>query len=743
MKVYYAHTHTDKRKWETVQEHLKKVGALCEMYAQELQCGDFGRVAGLLHDAGKYSELFQAVLHQRQKHIDHAVPGAVLAHAFGSDSDPTVHALEVIIRAHHSSLQNEVLSVLKQALVGENRIVPPDGKTVSICGKIEFQELMKQIQQELEPELLHHPLPSLPPLEGSTDVLLARMLQTRMLYSCLVDADYTATAEHFDGEKQEERFLNAKRAFDSLQTYRDSIRKNSTSDGQLNQMRDALYDSCRRAGWQNQPGLFTLTAPTGLGKTLALLAFALRHAERWNKKRIFVVLPYLSIIEQNAKEYRKVLPDTLESHSQAAAQDETRQFAERWNAPLVVTTTVGFLEGLFASSAPGCRRLHQAANSVIVFDEAQSLPPKLLDATLNTLRELYLHYNCTVVMSTATQPSFHYKNHAQWAPKEIVENPQNLFFNTRRVRVEWRTKAATSLKQIAQEMQQQKSSCAILNLRRHARKLFELLRTSCAEKELFFLSSDLCPAHRQMTIETIQVRLKAGLPCRVVATQCIEAGVDLSFQAMYRALAPLESVIQAAGRCNRNGESKNLGKLVVFLPDEPGRLYPDEWYENAANQLRLMLENREVDLCNLQDVDEYYRRIYINAPADTEKLRTAVSQMDYQSAEQNYKIIPSGGYRILVPYAGKEELSVLFEKVKKEATEHGVTPALLKDASPLLVNSFDKSGIAAYCEALIPRDYRGRHFAGNAVCYLLDQKDCYDEKTGLYMADDKPFQNCY
>jgi CRISPR-associated helicase Cas3/CRISPR-associated endonuclease Cas3-HD len=742
LETYYAHSQNKKGEWETVEHHLKRVGKLCAEFAQPLRCDGFGRTAGLLHDAGKYSPLFQRVLRHQQVHVDHAVPGAVLACAFGGKA---AHTLGVIIRAHHSSLQEDIRPVLEQALRGTERNVPPKNDTLSVCGPDEYTELMKTVQRETGLDLRHDSLQQLPDLQNSPDRPLAQMLQTRMLYSCLVDADYSATEEFYDEaylQKASGEPLQPKNLLKSLQKHRDEVRANSTSDKALNAMRDRLYDECVAAAEQ-RPGLFTLTAPTGMGKTLDLLAFALKHAEKWGQKRIFVVLPYLSIIEQNAKEYRSIVPDLLEVHSQVKATDETRQLAERWAAPLIVTTTVGFLEGLFACHAPDCRRLHQAADSVIVLDEAQSLPPRLLDATLHTLQELCLHYGCTVVLSTATQPAFQYRRNMQWHPREIVPNPQALFASARRVEVEWRVKSVTPLERIADEMAGQKSVCAILNLRRHARRLYDLLKQRCSGDGLFFLSSDLCPAHREKMLKEVRGRLKEKLPCRLVSTQCIEAGVDIDFACLYRALAPLEAVIQAAGRCNRNGGPGSFGRVIVFIPDEEGKLYPDAWYESAANKLRVMLENRAVDLCSLADIEAYYRRVYSDAPEDAKELRDAIKQLDYPGADRAYQVIPSAGFRVIVPYRGNEDCTGLFDAVKKEALACGLTPAVLAKARPITVTTFDKDGVQEFCEPLPQFDFRGRRIEKSTDCFLLDQPKCYDEKTGLYFSDKISFQSSY
>ena len=237
------------------------------------------------------------------------------------------------------------------------------------------------------------------------------------------------------------------------------------------------------------------------------------------------------------------MPDLLEIHSNAQLNERSRLLSQRWDAPCIVTTSVGFFQPLFSAKPTDCRHLHQFANSVLVLDEAQSLPAHLLDATLRTVKLLCSQYGCTVVFSTATQPSFDYRPGLSWRPREIAPNPDALFAATRRVTFAWRLKQPTSLDEIAGEMAQESQACAIVNLRAHAKALYQTLVEQTGEENTFFLTTDLCPAHRLAVLTEIQGRMQAGLPCYLVSTQCIEAGVDLDFPVVFRALAPLEAII--------------------------------------------------------------------------------------------------------------------------------------------------------------------------------------------------------
>ena len=475
---------------------------------------------------------------------------------------------------------------------------------------------------------------------------VASMLYTRMLFSCLVDADYSVSASDENEDyldKTTDESFDPNELLTRLNTYRDGIRKNSKANGMLNAIRDIFYDQCGNAGEENGEGLFTLTGPTGIGKTLALMHFSLRHCLQWNKRRIIVVLPFLSLTEQTAKEYGNIADSILEDTSQVQWTDETKEYSARWSAPIIITTSVKFFESLFCDQPTDCRKLHHIANSVILFDEAQSLPNEVLGCTLEAVEELCKRYHVTMVFSTATQPDYHTIS-PEWQPKEIYPDHAALFQKLKWVNVTWRIKTETPLPSIAREMSEKKSVCAIVNLRKHAKELFEALIASCPENECFFLTTDLCAAHRSTQVQTIKERLKAGLPCRVVATQCIEAGVDLDFDVMYRALAPLEAIIQAAGRCNRNGRIPGGGEVIVFVPASDERLYPGNWYAQGASVVAQMYaENGSIDINDPAFIQTYYQLLFKNQ-CDKRVLMDAINERDYDAPTfPSHRIL--GGWR--------------------------------------------------------------------------------------------------
>lgn len=729
MNQYYARHANYIGEKETVEHHLQCVSKLCGEFAEAFGFTAEGQAMGVLHDFGKYSEAFQQVLEGKRQNVDHASPGAYLFKACYlkrtvlPQSSP-LWPMVVAIRAHHGTLDYACNGELSSLASGEryNR----EGE--------EFSVQQVHFPASLEAFLSENALPpakfSKPDFTQSIDPNIARMLYTRMLFSALVDADYSAAAQHFDEkylEKTTEPPLDADQALEALECYRAGLPFEADRE-EINEIRDALLRDCLQAG-TGSPGLYTLTAPTGTGKTLALLAFALAQVKTWNKRRIIIVLPYLSITEQNAKVYRSIIPSLLEDHSQSSLPDEARDFVQRWSSRLILTTSVRFFEGLFAARSTECRHLHQIANSVIVFDEAQSLPPRLTGATLRTVKELCSRYGCTVVFSTATQPSFDYWPNMDWKPREIVQNPQSLFFRTRRVDVDWRTGKRLPLFSLAQEMSQFTSICAVVNIRAHARKLYrELKQISC--EGLYLMTTDLCPAHRSKILEEVRKRLAVGLPCCLVATQCIEAGVDISFDVLYRALAPLESIIQAAGRCNRHDLGKT-GQVVVFIPDED-RLYPDDLYELGANMVLTLLSRHPVDPCDLSHINEYYRLLYEDGTVtDKSELRRAIELLDFAEVSKQYKLIDNKGVQVIVPYD-----KALFDEITGEARMIGLSPALMKKAAPITVSCYDVNAVRQHCEQLRLRGREKKLTGIESGWYALGISEYYGDQLGLDFGTD-------
>lgn len=720
---YFARPANEQGEWEPLPHHLERAGALCSGFLSEFGYEGWGAVLGLFHDFGKYCEFFQQVLRHERTGVDHAGPGAALVYSTYQKRRGALLAASVIA-SHHSRLSLCEAQAMGRLCRGSGSRQNSEGYQFSLFGPSEIQRAVAHWLKHFSTPVLK---PDPPDFSSQEDSHLAKMLFLRFLYSALVDADYSSSAEHFEPDyldKYSGPPLDISGAQARLLQLQEKKRSGSTASKALNRLRDQLFDDCLAAAKQ-PPGLFTLTAPTGLGKTLSLFSFALEHCKQHGKRRIIVVVPFLSVIEQNVRDYQQIVPALLEIHSNA--NENIRELSQRWDAPCIVTTNVGLLQPLFSDRPGDCRHLHQLANSVIVFDEAQSLPPHLLDATLRTVKLLCTQYGCSVVFSTATQPAFDKRPGLSWRPREIAKDPDAMFLATRRVKYDWRIDCPTPLEQIAQEIADVPQACVIVNLRAHARKLYQMAKERCGEEDVFFLTTDLCPAHRLAELEKVRGRLARGEPCRLIATQCIEAGVDLDFPLLYRALAPLEAIIQAAGRCNRNGDSPG-GRVVVFIPDED-RLYPPgPYYQSAALKVKALSCRHPIDGSSLSHVREYYELLYAYADGDDPELRNAIAREDFAAAAAAYRLIRNGGIPVIVPYEGE---MALYEEVCKELDNKGVTPLLLQKARPITVSSFDKAAIERYGIPLSCNSYESDDPSQPAGIYLLSIHKFYTAKQGL------------
>ncbi len=707
---------------------MQRVGEMCGGFLEPIHCGAIGRLLGRLHDFGKLSPLFREVLSGERQHVDHAFSGAAMLCALLRGQDPMLkRVLAPVIAGHHGSLSDYAVisDELEQVMSADGEMQNAEGEDISLVGKRAFTEAYQYWRRFFSYEKLER----VPCFDESTEARkLDEMLFVRFLYSALIDADWSSSAEHDDPAYMAVHSAGALKADEvsaRLGALLESKRSASCASRSLNALRDALFKDCIRAA-EAEPGLFTLTAPTGLGKTLSLFAFALRHCSKWGKRRIVLVLPYLSLIEQNSRDYRVLVPELLEMHSGVLQTEATAAIAERWDAPCIVTTNVGFFEPLFSNRPGDCRHLHLLSDSVIVLDEAQALPAHLLESTLQSVRLLCERYGCSFVFSTATQPSFRYLKglHGKWMPREIVPDPQALFNKTERVIWDWRTERRIPPEAVAKELSLCKQACVIVNLKRHARELYRTLAEMRSE-EVFCLTTDLCPAHRSDVLQEVRRRLQSGQPCLLVSTQCIEAGVDLDFPILWRALAPLESLIQSAGRCNRNGDAPN-GRVTVFRLQTEGQMYPDPEYERAANCVLNLLERHPINCNDLSHIDEYYRLLYTGGNGDSEKLTRAIGARDYRGAAEAYRLIErENSVHVIVPYGGKQEL---FLQLRERLDAQGMTRELLRAAAEISVTSHRRDAVMRIAEPVYLRI--GRETAETGF-YLLGSSENYDGGLGL------------
>ena len=589
--MYLAHIGADGRE-QTVRDHLLGTSKLSAEYGAHLGCERLAELVGLLHDIGKYSDAFQNRLAGGSK-VDHSTAGAFVCAKIGQPF------AAFCIAGHHSGLPD-----------AGSRTDTPDMSTL--------QARLKRGQRCLIPSYeawkTEIDLPHLPPQFPSDPISDSFFI--RMLFSCLVDADYLDTERFMSGKSEDRSTLTD---IDILYgRFMKTIAGWFPPTTELNQKRCIILRDCLRKGETSSPGLKTLTVPTGGGKTTASLGFALSHAKANHLRRIIYVIPYKSIIEQTAEIFRGILGEevVLEHHSDYLFDSDDSNDSpqlkrrlllatENWEFPVIVTTAVQFFESLYSNRPSRCRKLHNLAESVIIFDEAQMLPLEYLRPCISGICQLVKHYKVTAVLCTATQPALN-SLFKEFAPSISIEElcPSALFTEPVFRRVTIRSinmNEKISISTLAGWMNKEQAALCIVNERKTAIEVYEHLE----EDGRYHLSTLMYPLHRQSVLSTIRNRLSKGLPCRVVSTSLIEAGVDVDFPTVFREEAGLDSILQAAGRCNRNGKRPAAKSLVtVFrLEDTPN--------PHLAEQIGAMRStiSRFDDILSKNALDNYFSEL--------------------------------------------------------------------------------------------------------------------------------------
>jgi len=759
---FLAHSANERGETELLRDHLVRVRDRAADFAAAFAAQDEAALAGVLHDLGKYSEAFQRRLQGLERGVDHWSAGAWAALQRGAI------AAALAAQGHHIGLRRATRDSL---LATEPDKSGPNGRPGSAERSTTFNELVERATADgldVLGSAVSDPLFG-PSLRSRPDAVAA-MLDVRMLFSALVDADYLETERHFsvDRVRPAGLTLEPERALRALREHVRTLRFGSTASAEVAAMRDDLMTACLTAAG-GPTGCFTLTAPTGTGKTLAMLAFALEHARRHQLRRIVVVIPYLSIIEQTVEAFRRVFCSlhlgenldryVLEHHSlagtrgagdpadgtreaddQAPERGAARLLAENWDAPIVVTTSVQMLESLFSNRPAACRKLHRLASSVVLFDEVQTMPRSLAIPTLAALSRLSARFRASVVFATATQPAFAkldglVRQFADegWNPKEIVPESIGLSQRARRVRVSWprSTEDTTEWADVADRIASESQVLCVVNLKRHASRLCDGLRRRGVDG-LFHLSTSLCPTHRRQVLTDVRGRLAAGRPCRLISTQCIEAGVDVDFPIAMRAFGPLDAIVQAAGRCNRGGRLES-GEVRVFVPEPDGMAYPDGAYRQAADVLSVLLRQRgALDLDDPAVVREYYEALFAVADLDAEgdELLGAIRELDFERVAARYRLIREGAINVVVPY----ELDV-WKALRDEAEQLGLSRSWIGRARSQAVNLFRPRGDKPVWSHLLPviptsrRRGAGRDDVTEWFVYL--EESHYDPLLGL------------
>lgn len=590
-------------------DHSQEVARLAQGFAANFG-PEWALIAGLWHDLGKFRPGFYRYIRGvsgADAHLEgrwptgnektHSAAGALHALAlfeerYGTAGCAVARVLAYVIAGYHAGL-GDWTAGLDDRLLGSR----------AADSRLEYDQAKAECLKEA-PRLLELPsgfdlrtaAATIPGARSSNPLALA--LWVRMLFSALVDADFLDTERFMDEGRNDRRS-----GFAPIATYReqldqhlaclaDKVAAAGRRDDAVMQARHTVLAQCRTKA-ALPPGVFSLTVPTGGGKTLSSLAFALAHAEKHGQRRVVYAIPYTSIIEQTADVFAGIFgPDAvIEHHSQADTDHATetprsRLACENWDAPLIVTTNVQLFESLFAARTSRCRKLHRLAGSVIVLDEAQLLPPKFLQPILDALHVLVAHYGVTLLLCTATQPvltdstRFDPRQNLRGLPPPtpIVDDEAGLFATLERVAIEWPTDLHTPLSTdaLVERLAIEPCVLTIVNTRKDAAEIVAALDAATGDRALH-LSAAMCGQHRADVIHEIRQRLadrRSGTDMRalrVVSTQLVEAGVDIDFPVVFRALAGLDSIAQAAGRCNREGllAGSAKGRVVVFVRQVP------------------------------------------------------------------------------------------------------------------------------------------------------------------------------
>ncbi|WP_322923756.1 CRISPR-associated helicase Cas3' [Paenibacillus campi] len=678
---YYAHTtdSTDKSTWQLLFVHSAEVGELASAMASFFGAAEWANIVGRLHDLGKYSQAFQARLDGSTKKVDHATAGALalVNHWTRNGSDKaTARLLAYIIAGHHSGLPDYGTSDAAHNACLRKRL-----------SRTEYIEDYSAAYTEIT-------LPDVPkciPIKPGHAPGFQLSFFVRMLFSCLVDADSLNTeafvnpSKHSLRKREDTNSEQTQMLFEQLKqkfySYRSA--KFHSPRGEIDHWRTEIFEESMQ--YASAPrGLFSLTLPTGSGKTQVSLGFALEHATVHRLRRILYVIPYTSIIEQNAQEFRNILGGEYilehhsnfqhELHSEGTPNYETTErqklAEENWELPVVVTTNVQFFESLFAARRSTTRKLHNIAGSIIVLDEAQMMNGSFFKPCLYALDELVRNYGCSVIFCTATQPpAAKLLPHTKIA--EIVANPQQRYEQFERVNVGFVEKKSWSeLSDLI--VASNKQALCIVNTRGNARDLYHTLAERCPDDEVYHLSARMCPKQRQDILHTVKLRLAAELPCILVSTQLIEAGVDIDFPAVYRELAGMDSIAQAAGRCNRNGRLMYDGRLckgkVTIFETEKG--LPEGWMSRTgaiARRLLLAYGEKGESPLSLEAVQDYFAELFFyeqnNAIDQTDMegilpmLEEDVTHMAFPFATvaDKFRLIDTPMKTILIPYVDDEE----------------------------------------------------------------------------------------
>lgn len=720
---YLGHYDAETKKKQRLKDHLEDVAGLSARFAKAFDAEKLGEIAGRYHDIGKYSDAFQAyLLGERNSGGDHSTAGA-----------------QILFQT-----RQPVLCLLAEAIAGHHGGMPDFGTTMDDAGGTSFLSRMRKDLPFSGNWRKEEPVPpspecQLPLFKPPVDFYRIQFF-TRMMFSCLVDADFLDTEAFYQSclpEAKQTAGDRYRHGFDSLVLLKDNFDEMLKTqffniNGEryheiINVHRREILRECLREGDEGTERLYRMTVPTGGGKTIASLGFALHRAARAGSKiqRIIYVIPYTSIIEQNARVFQCFLgKKNVVVHYANAAYDDVnedgrrqRLATENWDAPLIVTTNVQFFESLYANRTSKCRKLHNIANSLIIFDEAQMIPLAFLKPCVEAIRTLVEYYGCMVVLCTATQPAL--EPFLGGAIKELCPAPEKQFAFFSRVTFAVR-ETRYSPQSLADEIGQKKEVLVVVNSKKSARELYEAM----PDKEgVFHLSTNLCAVHRMKLLDEIRERLKKELTCRVISTSLIEAGVDLDFPTVYRELTGLDSILQAAGRCNREGKRAREESIVTIFRFENSRM--PTTLQRQGMVAEKILANYAEKLSSPEAVEAYFKELYgvsgekmLDQHEILELCRTKMLPM--KEIAERFQLIDDESQAVFISY--DEEAARILELLRTRPDGGG--RELLRRAGAYTVNvrrdSFERM-IAAGKIAPLWED--------SLAMYVLVDETLYDKET--------------
>jgi len=656
---YFAHTVADKpqKEWHKLDDHLRKTAELAASFANSDSFANIFRVAGYLHDFGKYQSAFQKYLKEggRRGSVPHASWGA--AYSLMLKNQEVAFAID----GHHKGLPDKSTAQADLAPF--------------INGEIqEFDEVVKAFHDDIliEDAQLKVSMPILAALE--------REMFIRYMFSSLTDADWLNTeyacSPHLSSKRESKRLK-----YDEFLNKIERTLQNKIQEGELNALRRKAREFALSRAHMSV-GFYSMNLPTGMGKTLASMSWALKHAKQNNLERIIIVLPFINIIDQTASILKEIFGEeyVLEHHSGinddiGFTEDELNQVnwnrlaCENWDYPIIITTTVQFFESIFSNKPSKCRKIHNIAESVVIFDEVQALPKEVIIPTLTILRNMLSIMKTSFLFCTATLPAFEKRESFDGIESIIplVDNPNELFQSTRRVEYisvnRYEPVDYPEIVDIA--MKQRCSVLSVFNTKKAALEFYNHSAIVQSGRKLYHLSTGMCPSHRKRVIRAIRDDLREKKEILVSSTQLIEAGVDFDFPCVFREIAPLESIIQSAGRCNRENSLGGYGKVFLFRLLDAGM--PDKQYRTAAGFTLDMIMEKPESLYEHSLYHEYYKQLVsLFIDGDARKINRSRENFDFKTVSDSYRIIDKATKGLFIYNYNDESRKIVNEIQRKQ-----------------------------------------------------------------------------